>query len=444
MGDGSKSQRAAAKAAGVPVSKLSLDRTLNNPQNLQDLTNVMNDASSEDLPGKYYERDTNYRNSANDEFGDVVNAVKSAQRDDGTWDAKKLKAILDDHEKKLFTNGMQFDTAKDATDNLMNALQDIVDGAESDVSNTKSTLRTAGGGIGGVNADLLSFLNDIGRESGAPGFFDRLLQGEPAQTPQAIAETQKLTDSMNLIADGTNRIGNAIIPDLIAPQAVARLQQQLGAFAKGATPANAEQAQILKDLERLSGRLSAANLNRQHTRVVNGLGALSQLHREVATALARGTNAGITEAVDRTANVQNGVRTTIDTILHGADRQMRIVRQVRDLARVAAQPSTPENIRAAILDAIQTIPYRQQEKASRAAVKAVARIGKTGALSSLLSVAQQRKLGNARDVSDNVTETYQGIARAQQMTGTKTNYADEIDSLIRPIQRASAVRQSGR
>lgn len=422
--------------AGGTVGTVSLDRTLNNQQNADELSRIMDEAADRDFPERVSERDTGYKSDANSEYQDTLDFIKTAMRPDGTWDAKKLKSMIEQNERSPFENDIdpRFFAARDAVKSLMAELKDVVDAAESDTSEGKSA---------SVNTGVIDFLNEIGRESGAPGFFDRLLRGEQAQTPAAIAETQKLTENMGKIADNMARLSTAIQPDLIPPDRGDRVIRDTLSRALNYGAQNPQEQKILDDLGLLASRLTSQNLLRQHNRVVQGLGQLAQLHTDVSRSLARGTNAGITDAINRTADVTNGARTAVDTVLYGANRQMRIVRQLRDLARVAANPSTPEMLRAAILDTIKAVPYRQQEKASRGAVKALARIGRTGALSSLMSVASQRNLGNTGDVKANVTEMRQGLDRATALASQKGSFSDEIDALIRPIQRASAVRRSG-
>lgn len=429
-------RRRLAGGAGGTVGTVSLDRTLNNQQNAGELSRLIDEAGSQQFDGAYRERDTNVSYNENDEYQETLDYIKTAMRPDGTWDAKKLKSLIEQNERSPFEDDInpRFSGARDAVKSLMAELKDVVDAAESDTSEGKAA---------SVNTGVIDFLNEIGRESGAPGFFDRLLRGEQAQTPAAIAETQKLTDNMGKIADYMGRMSTAIQPDLIPPAQGDNVIRNVLSRALNYAARNQQEQKILDDLGLLSVRLDGQNLTRQHNRVVQGLGQLAQLHNDVARSLARGTNAGITDAINRTADVTTGARTAVDTVLYGANRQMRIVRQLRDLARVAANPGTPEMLRAAILDTIKAVPYRQQEKASRGAVKALARIGRTGALSSLMSVASQRNLGNTGDVKANVTEMRQGLERATQLASQKGSLSDEIDALIRPIQRASAVRRSG-
>jgi hypothetical protein len=314
-----------------------------------------------------------------------------------------------------------------------NNVQSIIEEARNDAQNA------LGGGV--AQGGLLDFLNDLGRDAGAPGFFDMWLDREPRQTPEAVRMTKQVSDSMADIANRTSDLVRQMQPDMVPQQAAQRAQQLLSSAisARGVTPAMAEEAQ------RLAGMLGASFSGRQNNRIINGLAQLAALHSDVGRALSRGTNAGITDAIARTSRVEDGVRTAIDTTLRGATQQDMALRRLRDIARAATNPNFPEPLRQAVLETIRTVPYRQQEKVNRAAIKAVARIGNTGVLPSILGLAQKRGLrGGAQAQVANVTETQEGINRAKQLAASRTNYSDEIDGLVRSIERASVVNRAGR
>lgn len=310
-------------------------------------------------------------------------------------------------------------------------VRDILDEAKNDAQQALGV---------GVQQNLLDFLNDLGRDAGAPGFFDRVLRGEPQQTPQAIRETQQLQRDMTDIADRTADLTRQMLPDRI-PSPVA---QQVAQTLERAASAPRLDANVADELRGLARNMSPTFVERQNKRIIDGLNQLAALHSDVGRALGRGTNAGITEAIDRTSRVDTGLRTTIDTVLRGATQQDMTLRRMRDLARAAAKPGFPESARQAVLETIRSVPYRQQEKVNRAAIRAIANIGNTGVLPSVLGVAQRRNLGGTKGIVENVTETQTGINRARQLAGSRTNYSKEIDSLVREIERASVVARSGR
>jgi len=317
-------------------------------------------------------------------------------------------------------------------DDVRNEVQSILDEARTDAQNATA---------GGVQQGLMDFLNDLGRDAGAPGFFDMWLDNEPRQTPQAVQMTQQVANGVADIASRTSDLVRQMQPDLMPAQAATRAEQTLRAAlnTRGITPALAE------DVQRLAGMLGASFSGRQNNRIVNGLAQIASLHADVGKALARGTNAGITDAIARTSRVEDGIRTAIDTTLRGATQQDMALRRLRDMARAATNPNFPEPLRQAVLETIRTVPYRQQEKVNRAAIKAIARIGNTGVVPSILGLAQRRGLrGGAQAQVANVVETQEGINRAKQIAASRTNYSDEIDGMIRSIERASVVNRAGR
>jgi len=296
-----------------------------------------------------------------------------------------------------------------------------------------------------LQSGLIDFLNEIGRETGAPGFFDRLLRGEPVQSPQAVAESRKLADESAKAADTFGTVVQRMAPDQMNAQQAAAARQAIiqGIQAAG----GALSKQDLADMQRIAGMLSPNFVERQRNRVLGGIAALGRMHADVATALRRGTNAGIQEALDRTSRVEDGLRTTVDTVMQGALQQDALVRRLNALSKRAERQGFPEPARQAIIQAIRSLPLVELEKSSSGAVGMIARLGRNGLLPSVQAVAQARQLGGRQNLQANVQETAEGIARAitirREQQGQKSP-AKQITDRLRTLERASAVARSGR
>jgi hypothetical protein len=414
---------------------LGLEKTFNSPAVLDEFKQMMDSFKRTEVEGNYYENDTGYRNTAQYELDDFVNLLDTAKRADGTYDIKELQKIIDEVDAGAW-NDVQFGSALDEIRNMAEQVQLNIDYAK------EKAIESLGGG---VNQGIISALNNLGREAGAPGIFDRLLSGEARQTPDAIAESQKLMGAVASIATRADTTRTAMQPDMLTAASTAAGRQALQDALKALPPSQRNNPTVI-EIQRLAGMLSPAFIERQANRVNNGMAQLAILHRQVGSALSRGTNAGISDALTQTADVQKGIRTTIDTMMHGSRQQLQMLAKLRDLATTAASPTCPEPLRQAILKTIQSVPYRQQEKASRAAIVTVARIGKSGALPTLLAVAGKRNLPNAKEIADMAIETQSAVNSARKAVTSwgRNSYANDIDALIRPIQRASAVYNAGR
>lgn len=296
-----------------------------------------------------------------------------------------------------------------------------------------------------IESGFVDFLNEIGRETGAPGFFDRLLRGEPMQSPQAIAESRKLAEDSAKAGNMMVNLVQRMAPDQMTGQQAAAARQAITQAIQAA--GGALSREDVANMQRIAGMLTPNFLDRQRNRVLGGINALGNMHNDVAAALRRGTNAGIQEALDRTSGVENGLRTTVDTVLQGATQQEALLRRLNALSKRAAKQGFPEPARQAIIQAIRSLPLQQLERSSGAALETVARLGRRGLLPSVLGVANARRLGGRQGIRENVQETAEGIGQAISMTrGRKggTPIADEMAGRLRALERASAVARSGR
>lgn len=370
---------------------------------------------------------------------DFVGDVEAAKREDGTWDVKELQRIIQEADSRY---GGRFKNER--IDEFTNSLEDMItfarDGAQE---------RAAGQGL---EFNLIDFLNEIGRESGAPGFFDRMLRGEPMQTPQAIAETQRLASAAEAYAKEVNGIATGQISrGLLNPDTMRAAQTELQrAFLLQGSRLTREDRALLGALIR---QMNPSYVQRANNRIMQGLQNLEQMSGDVATALRRGTNAGIDEALERTTRADTGLRTTIDIIDRGARAQANTLNKIYRLAEQSTKPGFPPAIRQAVANVLRNVPLRAAENASDNAMTAISRIGRTGVLPSMLSVAAQRNLGGRRDLTTSVVETAQGIQRAKdalankkQRTGggKRTVASTLVPDVLRRIERITAVERSGR
>lgn len=420
---------------GRVATAYGVDRYFNTSGINKDMDELVQDMRGVD-PGGQQDRETGVVEDGS--WYEFVDDVESAKRADGTWDVKELQRIINEADNRYGRN------QNERISEFNGAIEDMII-----LSREGAQERSAGQGL---EFNLIDLLNEIGRESGSPGFFDRMLRGEPMQTPQAIAETQRLANAAEQYGRDINGIANGQISrGLLNPDTMRAASTELQrAFLLEGTRLTREDRALMGALIR---QMNPAYVQRANNRIMQGLQNLEQMSGDVATALRRGTNAGIDEALERTTRADTGLRTTIDIIDRGARAQANTLSKIYRLAEQSTKPGFPPAIRQAVANVLRNVPLRQAETAGDNAMIAISRIGRTGVLPSMLSVAAQRNLGGRRDLTTSVVETAQGIQRAKDALATKkqrtgggqrTIASTLVPDVLRRIERITAVERSGR